>query len=116
MNRLSSNIGKYISFAEFIEGLTVNGIDWDPHYMSLTQLLRSDVVKYDCLLRLRTLGADYQKLLGIMEERGICTKDFERLPILNPSSSGNGTKSELTESLKSKIAQLYSADILAFWN
>ena len=73
MNRLSSNIGKYISFAEFIEGLTVNGIDWDPHYMSLTQLLRSDVVKYDCLLRLRTL-ADYQKLLGIMEERGICTK------------------------------------------
>ena len=31
MNRLSSNIGKYISFAEFIEGLTVNGIDWDPH-------------------------------------------------------------------------------------
>ena len=116
MNRLSSNIGKYISFAEFIEGLTVNGIDWDPHYMSLTQLLRPDVVKYDCLLRLRTLGADYQKLLGIMEERGICTKDFERLPILNASSSGNGTKSELTESLKSKIAQLYSADILAFWN
>ena len=56
MNRLSSNIGKYISFAEFIEGLTVNGIDWDLHYMSLTQLLRPDVVKYDCLLRLRTLG------------------------------------------------------------
>jgi hypothetical protein len=110
MNRVSSCIGNYINLTQFIDGLMANGIDWDPHYMPLAKLLQLDVVKYDCLLRLESLATDYQKLLGIMEERGICTTEFERVPILNASSSSNSTNPVLKQSLQSKIAQLYEED------
>lgn len=110
MNRVSSCIGNYINLTEFIDGLMTNGIDWDPHYMPLVKLLQLNVVKYDCLLRLESLATDYQKLLGIMEKRGICTTKFERVPTLNTSSSGNSTNPVLKQSLQSKIVQLYEED------
>ncbi len=110
MNRVSSCIGNYIDLTQFIDGLIANGIDWDPHYMPLAKLLRLDVVRYDCLLRLESLATDYQKLLHIMEKRGVCTEEFERVPVLNTSSSGNSTNLMLKQSLQSKIAQLYEED------
>jgi hypothetical protein len=110
MNRVSSCIGNYIDLTQFIDGLIANGIDWDPHYMPLVKLLRLDVVRYDCLLRLESLATDYQKLLDIMEKRGVCTEEFERVPVLNTSSSGNSTNLMLKQSLQSKVAQLYEED------
>jgi hypothetical protein len=110
MNRVSSCIGNYINLTQLIDGLIANGIDWDPHFMPLAKLLRLDVVRYDCLLRLESLATDYQKLLDIMEKRGVCTEEFERVPVLNTSSSGNSTNLMLKQSLQSKIAQLYEED------
>ena len=110
MNRVSSCIGNYINLTQFIDGLIVNGLDWDPHYMPLAKLLRLDVVRYDCLLRLESLATDYQMLLEIMEKRGVRTKEFERVPVLNTSRSESSTNLMMKQSLQSKIAQLYEED------
>jgi hypothetical protein len=110
MNRISSCIGNRIDFTQFIDGLMTNGLDWDPHYMSLAKLLRLDVVTYDCLLRLESLSTDYQQLLDIMEKRGVRTEEFEGVSNLNASSSGISTNLVLKHSLQSKVAELYEED------
>ena len=78
--------------------------------MPLTKLLRLDVVRYDSLLRLESLTTDYQKLLEIMRERGVCTEEFERVPVLNTSRPASSTNLMMKQSLQSKIAQLYEED------
>ena len=78
--------------------------------MPLAKLLRLDVVRYDCLLRLESLATDYQKLLEIMEKRGVRTEEFERVPVLNTSRSESSTNLMMKQSLQSKIAQLYEED------
>jgi hypothetical protein len=75
--------------------------------MPLAKLLRLDVVRYDCLLRLESLATDYQKLLDIMENRGVRTEEFERVPVLNTLRSESSTNLMMKQSLQSKIAQLY---------
>ena len=110
MNHISSCIGNYIDFPQFIDGLMTNGLEWDPHYIPLAKLLRVDVVTYDCLLRLESLSTDYQQLKEIMEDRGVCTEKLESVFELNTSSSSVSTNLVLKHSLQSEIAELYEED------
>ncbi|MEC8799424.1 MAG: sulfotransferase family 2 domain-containing protein [Planctomycetota bacterium] len=106
-NSASECIAKFISFPQFVDGLTTHGVGFDSHYRTFSKILQMDRIQYDAVLQLESMEEDIVMLQKKMAASGVDTEHFPKLGRLNSTSrSEEGLSAELRE----KIALLYDVD------
>ena len=106
-NSASECIAKFISFPQFVDGLTTHGVGFDSHYRTFSKILQMDRIQYDAVLQLESMEEDIVMLQKKMAASGVDTQQFPKLGQLNSTSR---SEEGLSAAVREKIALLYDVD------
>jgi hypothetical protein len=102
-----------LSFQQMLDGLERLGPDFDGHYARQTGLLGLDRLRYDRLLRLETLDADFRAAMAELGLPGDMLARLKAMPHANRSAYEGSTDALLTPEARASIARIYAEDFAA---
>jgi hypothetical protein len=109
-NRAAEAMQEYLPFEQFVDGLRKHGISFDSHYRQQCDILSTESINYNRLIRLEHFNEGISELL---DSRNLECGDFlakNRYQRLNASTRRATAGSFFTNEIKTKIYDLYRQD------